>query len=484
MRTKTYFLRLASLLLMTSFFTGGAGGGVYAADNRMLDGSVSLSFDYKAGYKFRGLGTQTWVKMQNPEAAMSALDEMDIKWVRVSITPFLPDEQLPKSLTVEAALDLIKANEPRYQPRMMTTFRDNMESLGIYMHLISWVMPSVWVEETSNRTDGEKPGTTYAKPEHIDDYVNLITARLLYLRDLGIVPAAIELTNEPQGAWSTYYSPNDYATLVHLARTTFDKYGLQDIMIDGPGTGLRNYEDYKAALEAKGAMDDLRFITGHVYDSTEALADTETRGVTTFLGQGKDGPIYITEFGIKNAVDNGSLDYALESAFKSLMLFNKGAKAASFWQLETQPQNLDANGHGEDHGMLDINGQRRPTVYAFQALFEGTPTRARVLKPLNDPSENPELSTSVFYLDAGAYKNPDLKAGGIYVLASNKSDQPTTVHAKIQNLSGALGVKTIESVTYSGGTNLVKKPPQQHDVIDNIVVFTVPAKSVMKVTLH
>jgi len=263
-------------------------------------------------------------------------------------------------------------------------------------------------------------------PERIADWANLITADLLYLTRLGIEPAGVELTNEPQGAWDLKYEPEQYAELVLRARQAMDAAGLQRVRIDGPGTGLRNFKAFAKGLKSRNAMPALGWLTAHAYQSPEALANNDTPGVEEFLGRGQLGPIIITEFGVKkhNAddeeaaardVDVDSSEYALQTAAESLMLLGKGATSVIYWQLE------DFNWSKKKHGMLDENSRRRPVAAAVQALFGKVPGSGSLVAGTGGPATVPAEA---------------LQADGrVYVLLVNTTAQPQQVTAHFSGVA-------------------------------------------------
>ena len=344
---------------------------------------VESRFDFGRGHTFLGFGAQVWVSSRDPAPGLQLLRDANARYVRVSLVPKFTLSQLKEGLTVQEALRHLQASDSAEQRQRFTAFRDQIRKANLTMQLIFWRMPDPWVS-TQNKQAGTRSKARFAKLEFIDEYVNVIVAQLLYLRELGIEPEAVELVNEPHGAWGTKFNRENYASLVVLARETMNRHGLQRIKIAGPGVNLRQFDTYIGALVERKAAGDLGYISAHVYEPLEALADVRGTGVGSFLGRGRFGPIMITEYGNRKPsgadddADDGDISspaYAVVSAAKSVRLLAHGASGLLFWQLQ------EFNWNKRSHGMISQAGVRHPVARAMVALFGSVPHDARAVGP-------------------------------------------------------------------------------------------------------
>lgn len=394
-------------------------------------GRVDVRFDFAAAHPFAGGGAQVWANTKRPAEAMAMLRDINARFVRVSLTPEIPEEQLGTGMSVEQISALIDRADSDRQRRNFTEFRDRMAAQRIQVVAIVWRMPRPWMS-VREKKKGPRKEAGFADPARIPDYANYVTAQMLYLRRLGIQPAAVELTNEPQGAWDTKYEPRDYADLVIKARATLDRAGLQAIRIAGPGTGIRNFDDFHAALKASGAIRNIGYVSAHVYQTPAQLQDRATPGVASFLGRGSVGPILITEYGVKkhfedpdsdvddNDLDVDTHDYAMSAAASSLLLIGMGASGLVYYQLE------DFSWSKKPHGLLDGNGRRRPVAEALQTVFGRLPTEGAVaVAGSGAPAQVPIVA---------------FRAAGRWVMvAVNQSNEPQTLTARLEGSAGTAG---------------------------------------------
>jgi len=392
------------------------------------EAEVPLAFDLTRAHAFTGIGAQTWLNPAHPGEAAALLRDMHAQVLRLSVLPKMDAAALgPGPLSLAQARERLEAATTAEQRGRVAALRQLAEQQHLRLHLVFWAMPEHWAE-ARDRKAGKKKVAHLANMDRVPDYVNLITAELMMLRQAGLTVEAVELTNEPQGAWDTKYEPDQYAELVLQARRRFDEQGLQAVRIDGPGTGLRNFAEFERGLRAKGALGALGFMTAHVYQSPEQLARDETPGVAGFLGQGRIAPIMITEFGVKKHNDEDaelaaadtdvdSPSYGLQTAAESLQLLGKGAQSVIYWQLE------DLNFTKKKHGMLDAAGRRRPVAQAVQALFGGVAGQGRLVGAEGGPALLP--ATAV------------LADGRVWLLMANATGQAQSVNARVQG-AGAL----------------------------------------------
>lgn len=343
---------------------------------------VSSTYDFSRAHEFLGFGTQVWLGQKNTAESTQMLRDLNARFVRVSLNPKITFDQLQPGMSVAQVLAVLDRNDSAEQRERFQAFARQMRELNIRPVIIYWRMPKPWTVNKDRRA-GSRAESSLVNPARIGDYANLITAQMLYAKRHGVLPAAVELTNEPQGAWDTKYEREEYATLVAQARAAMDAQGLNDWRIAGPGTGIRNFDHYVGGLIPKDVVRSLGYISAHVYQSPAMLADSATPGVASFLGRGKFGPILITEFGVKKHNDDHEdagedLDvttpaYALAAAAEGVMLLGHGAGGLIYWQLQ------DFNWSKKPHGLLGEDGRRRPVAQAFQALFGQVPAGVRVV---------------------------------------------------------------------------------------------------------
>jgi hypothetical protein len=354
--------------------------------------ATERSLDFATGHAWAGLGTQVWLQQTQPEA-VQMLRDMNARYARIALLPNrLPVDRLQPGMTVaQIAPVLAAAIEPKHA-QQVDAYRDLAARLSLRTHLVFWHMPEEW-EDTRQQKAGSHPSAHFARDDRIGDWANLAVACMAWLRGRGIVLDAVELTNEPHGAWDTKFTPAQYADLVLKARVAMDAAGLEGVKIDGPGTGVRNFDEFREALEARHAMPALGYITAHAYQSAEQMADGSATGYAGFLGQGRFGPIVITEFGVKKhnadeAGAEGDLDlasprYAVNAAAEALLLIGRGATSAFYWQLQ------DRESSKKEHGLLDPAGRRRPVAAAVAALFGHLPPGGTAAAAVGGPARVP-----------------------------------------------------------------------------------------------
>jgi hypothetical protein len=418
-------------------------------------GEVALDFDFAQAHDYLGFGTQVWLKGErggggpakrakggdegDDEAGWQLLKELNARFVRVSLIPKITFDQLRPGMSVEQYLDVLQRNDNPAQRERLAAFNQRLRAMNIQPVLIFWRMPEPWADKRSQKA-GSKQQAHFAKPEHLGDYANLITAQMAWLQRQGVQAAAVELTNEPQGAWDTKYEREDYAALVQKTRAAMDANGLQAWPIAGPGTGIPNFDHYIGGVVNANAAKALGYVSAHVYLTPEVLAERASPGMASFLGRGKFGPILITEFGVKkhneddaevaNDLDVATPAYALQAASTATMLLGHGAGGLIYWQLQ------DFSWNKKPHGLLSEDGQRRPVALAMKALFGGVPAGAKAVG-----ARNPRVDLPAVALQAG---------GKSYVMLVNRSNQAQTVTARLQGAQGCAAVARVDAYNTAG----------------------------------
>jgi hypothetical protein len=393
-----------------------------AAEPAGSPGGVHVAVDFGAARDFLGIGAQLDLRYAHPEEELRLLRDLDAQFVRTSVVPAFRDD-LPTGLSVERYCELLEAVAPQ-RAEAVARLRA-LIALHVRPHLVFWHMPKAWEKVTPQKAGREKD-SHFAVDERIPDYAKLLAAELLWITRQGVEPFAIELTNEPQGAWDAQYTPEQYAGLVLATRRALDASHLQRIRIEGPGTGVRNWPEYLQALRSRDALGALAFISAHAYQTPEQIDDPSTPGYDEFMGRGRFGTILMTEYGIKrhNAdepelaamdLDVESAQYGFTAGVESLQLLGKGASALIYWQLS------DVEDKPKKHGALDGAGHRRPVAAALQALFGHLPAATRTAAGTGGSTDVPVQGFSA--------------DGRVWLLMANRSDVAQRVEARIAGAS-------------------------------------------------
>ncbi|HJV72011.1 hypothetical protein [Ideonella sp.] len=422
---------------------------------------VTLDFDFAQAHDYLGFGTQVWLQGDrgggggggggakrggggggNDEAGWQLLKELNARFVRVSLIPKITFDQLRPGMSVEQLTEVLQRNDNPAQRERLAAFNRRLREMNIQPVLIFWRMPEPWAEKRAQRA-GSKQQAHFAKREHLGDYANLVTAQMAWLQRQGVQAAAVELTNEPQGAWDTKFEREDYAALVQKTRAAMDANGLQAWPIAGPGTGISNFDHYIGGVVNANAAKAMGYASAHVYLTPEVLAERASPGMASFLGRGKFGPILITEFGVKKHNEDDpqvqsdlevtSPAYALQAASTAAMLLGQGAGGLIYWQLQ------DFSWNKKPHGLLSEDGERRPVAFAMKALFGGVPAGAKAVGARSPRADLPAVA---------------LQAGGkSYVMLVNRSAQPQTVTARLQGGAKDCGAVVRVDAYSTGGAD-------------------------------
>lgn len=432
---------------------------------------ASVSVDFNAAHNFQGIGAQMWTKRGAAQQEAQLLRDMNAQFVRVSVEPETKHEQIPTGQSVERYYQIISSAVTPNLQRNIADFRGIIEPLHIKPHLVFWHMPEEWMQVQAGKKAGSKKEAHKAVDERIPDYANLLTAELMWVTRQGIQPYAVELTNEPQGAWDTKYTPEQYADLVIDTRKALDAHGLQGVRIEGPGTGVRNFPEFVQGLRARNALKDLAFITAHAYQTPQQMDDPSTAGYAEFMGRGQFGEIVMTEFGVKKHnedepglasvdLDVGSHEYGLATGAESLKLLGKGASSVIYWQLQ------DFDFSKKKHGALDEGGRRHPVAFALQALFGHIPAPARTVAGVGGPGDVPV---------EGFIAN-----GRVWLSVANLSNAPQQVNVRI----GGASVHGVGAIDGFANGNLANNVVTGAAVRGSTFTATIAPRSLATVALQ
>ncbi|MBB5791119.1 hypothetical protein [Jiangella mangrovi] len=370
---------LAALLLVP------LGGQSHATDD------ATTVYDFSQAHDFDGYGAHVWISNQNTVQREQAIDELRYRHVRAAgPRPPIPDSELSGTgHTVAELLDLFET----YHQLPASAIDGLVQDIsGTTLHQIVWSMPKPWMTLQNGCATCWEANTA-----HLADYVNLIVAEVLYARQYGMNATYVELTNEPDGNWNTYWEPEDYADLVEQTRAALDAHGLQSVGIEGPGTGTqRNAVAYLEALVAERAVGSLDAISVHDYD-TSYTDDCDERpcleppiGLSDEFQAAWDElgltlPIHVTEYTNRdrtkwNAAPYDCSDgagagrvngvcalntpvYGLWLATEGLKLAADGATAAIQWELQDGPWGTT------NWGLINVSGGFRPAYRAFKPFL-------------------------------------------------------------------------------------------------------------------
>jgi hypothetical protein len=422
---------------------------------------------------FLGLGTQIWMHSPSPDQEEALLRDLNIVDLRTAFGPKIEPGQIGDARSVEEiGRALLRVAQP-LDSAIAEKFRDRLQRVGARLHFISWGMPTVWLADSA-------PGHKVANPAHIQDYVNLVTAELLWNRNLGLVPQGIELTNEPGAPWSTQYVPAEYGTLVASARRTFNQYGLSQVDIEGPGTGVSNLRRYMDAVVSLGHEKTIDLITLHEYNRTAGqpwTAPGDLASLVQALAHGRN--LVFSEFSddeprwSRHLYTGGpdhrgqvngaaSFDFGISALGDGLMLLNAGANGAWVWELQDQPW---AKGY---YGLLDVNGNRKPVAEVFRVAF-GDVVPGCLIGGVTDQ-------------ETGLIATEFDSSSALHLLIMNLSDS-------VRDVRLALGKKAsehaqISHLAYADRDGIAVRPNLSFTVLMGIFSGRVPPRSVLSIHMQ
>jgi hypothetical protein len=347
-------------------------------------------FDAEVAHPFTGFGLQLWPQTDHRNERDALIRDLNVRWVRFSITPEIPADQLKDHMSVAEILSVITKYENQEQSVMLQQFREELGTLKVQCHLVLWQMPPPWCI-TFHANDGKE--RMHVDPGHIQDFSNWIVAHLLYLKRFGITPTAVELINEPDGVSNTNYTPEEYDSLLCRVKANFDERGL-NIGIEGPGvsTGF-TMGAYLEELERTGHIALLQQLSWHDYDTAKHPEPAGFAGVPLgLLSQAHGLPLVVTEFtsesprwsrlpydaGPEVRSENNaanSADFGVSVAGEALKLIADGANQVSFWQAEDPSWTHDA------FGLLDESGKPKPVATALQSFLQLLPREVQAVGP-------------------------------------------------------------------------------------------------------
>ena len=437
-----------------------------------------LIFDFGSAHKFLGLGVQLWPGTDHQEERDALLRDLRVKYIRVGFTTKLPDEQLKDHMSVNEILSAITRSEDDGQRSIFSQFHAELAQLHVTAHFVFWQVPSVWCINTEG-IDGNRQRVS---PDHIQDYANWIVANLLYAKRFHLLPVAVEMINEPDGATTTQFTPEQYDALLVTLRWTLDGRGLNSIGIEGPGVSTAStVEAYAQVLERTGHISLLNQISWHDYDTAKRPEPAGFAGIPLDLLAHAHGlPITITEFnsqspqwdrlpydsgprtrGPNNAAD--SPDFAVSVAGEALKLIADGANSLFYWQAEDPSFTQDA------FGLLNTDGQRKPAASALQ-MFSG------LAQPNSDVTGPQHVS---FGLSAVCFRSER----GLLFVGANLSTTLRRINAQILNVPAPARIASGRRFD-AHGLNPLKNPASAAALDGSAISLELPARSVIALLLR
>lgn len=452
--------------------------------------AASSTYDFSLAHSFQGYGANAWISGQNLTQRDLALDELHLTRIRsAGPRPAIPPSVLGSGgQSVAQLLDIFRAHQ-QTPASVIDALATDMTSRGIVMHQIVWRMPEPWVTVVPNCNGTQD--CYRANMAHLDDYVRWIVAEVLYAREYDMPVGYVELTNEPDGNWNTLWTAAEYAELVERARIALDANGLQQVGIEGPGTGTqRNAVPFLQTLVSTGAIDHLAAVSVHDYDTsyTDRCDERECLEPPIGLSEefqtawdqlGLDLPINVTEYtnrdrtrwnappydcadGAGSGRVNGicalnTPEYGLWLATEGLKLAADGASTAIQWELQ------DLSFNPVNWGLMNINGGFRPSYRAFKAFQLQLDGATRAVRG----------STSTKQTVTAAFDLGD----EVLVVISNLTSSPVSVTPVLTGLS--YDTSTVrQQLIYSGTTGLTTTA----NVVDPATrTITVPGQSLVAV---
>jgi hypothetical protein len=459
-----------------SLLIGGAAFFFGLADPLSARAQERITFDLATAHRFTGFGLHVWPQTDHRAERDALLRDLNVRWVRFSITPEIPADQLKEHMSVTQVLDVITKSADQQQSDMLRQFREELDALKIQCHLVLWQMPPPWCISVHGNDGKER---LHVDPGHVTDFANWIAAHLLYLKRLGINPVAIELINEPDGVSSTNYTPEEYDALVCTAKAIFDEHGIK-VGIEGPGvsTGF-SIGAYLEELERTGHISLLQQLSWHDYDTAKHPEPAGFAGVPlSLLSRAHGLPMAVTEFtsvsprwskppydagpetrSENNASNSG--DFAISVVGEALKLIGDGANQIFFWQAEDPSWTQDA------FGLLNETGNPKPAATAFQTFLPLLPKEVRAARPEKLP----------FGFAGVAFQ---LTKSTIIVLANLSS---ATRQLQVDGKNGGLGTRISEVRGFDVNGPMTGKAARLVKRSSNALVVELPSRSVLAIAL-
>src|ERR1700732_2747091 len=115
-------------------------GSLFFLANILIGPTVGLAqdhilFSFKASHQFAGFGLQVWPQTDHRTERDALIRDLNVRWVRFSITPEIPADQLKDHMSVAEILSVITKYENQEQSDMLQQFREELGALKVQCHL-------------------------------------------------------------------------------------------------------------------------------------------------------------------------------------------------------------------------------------------------------------------------------------------------------------------------------------------------------------
>ncbi|MCB8873623.1 hypothetical protein [Acidisoma silvae] len=338
---------------------------------------------------FAGFGANAGIESPHVAVRDKLLHDLNAALLRVGAPYLISPGRLTGKLDTQSIYNEIIALHGAKESSLQS-FADEMSQLHIKLHVIFWNAPPNWLLPL---------GATkhLANPAYFDDYAHYIAAHLLYFQDQGAVISAVELTNEPMGAWNARYTPEQYDQLLTVTRAALDAAGLKHIQIEGPGASSDGSPPYFQELTRTGHISDLGAYSFHEYDSRAGLVPAGLTMIRPDLAGVPAHPISITEYSVTANPWNQPpgpflpgkqpppLDYGIALSGEALQLVADGVTNMFIWTLE------DNKGAKQAWGLIDLDGNIKPHVQALVDLFGMVAPGMKVFVPAQAVAQVPVM---------------------------------------------------------------------------------------------
>jgi hypothetical protein len=428
-----------------------------------------------------GFGAQVWPGEAVGQSVLTDLNmsfarvQSGVNWFAFPTQPPTDANDIPGD-NFTAMYNYIAANfngpggsKPWQLPNILSTYNHAQQN-GIKLILNEFQIADSFLNSSNTRM----------LTSRVDDFATFHAAQIKYLADRGVFPSYLELANEPNGEWNGFISPGQYNTLVQATRAQLDAQGFTGVKIIGPGLneigGTRLWNgnqvtDWVGALDA-GGVSALAGWSAHIWDDWAGLPGKIQvfNNATAAADPGGNKPLFITEYATAvstfGGVNYGSPDnggaateqsrYAVRVFDNTLTLLNGGASALILWEA------ADQSWSSATWGLRRLDGTRRPSFDAFEALMTELPDGADALDGLGSDGN----------VNAAAVTD----GARLIIAMANTSDQARQRQLQINDASNLTLDRAVRFVNGSAADILV-------GLVGNTLTVDMPAQSTLTLIL-
>jgi hypothetical protein len=337
-------------------------------------GAGDIVFDVgQTLHRFDGFGAQMWSGDERP---ITIAEDFNFQYMRVNVNY----DTLWFATGSRNDYDNFWATSTGWHLANIQDTWADLQSIGVEPILVQFGIQDVWLD-----------GSGRFKSEYIDEHANYWGAYVNWINSYGMRPPYIEFFNEPDGTWNGYVSPAIYNEIIKSARAELDYRGFPDVNIVGPGLAHidRTTDEWIDALD-NDAFTAVATWSIHGWDWSDQKNDLHAvlhhwpAFANSVHGRdpGRVLPIFVTEYAT-NADDfhgvPGNLDsipWAVRVFQNTLIHINSGASVPLYWQAADMTWDVG------NHGLIRVDGSRRPVYFALKSLAPRVPVGASVLRPI------------------------------------------------------------------------------------------------------